>query len=195
MLPLRPGARPAKSPSLPSLESCWCWPMPCSATAPLTKHGQTPFVQKPLDTLHSYLLRCAACAARTLDPLHWVGFTFAGPDVQLRELTSQSFRQILNTTAFASVVSSQDQGQSLGGGVQVIVKAHFAAQEHVGSHPHCIAQHLATRAAGDRNTLHGMLKIADHFDRACPERSLDRGRKLAQRLTSRQQTESSRAAS
>src|SRR5579871_5510605 len=56
MLPLRPGARPAKSPSLPSLESCWCWPMPCSATAPLTKHGQTPFVQKPLDTLHSYLL-------------------------------------------------------------------------------------------------------------------------------------------
>src|SRR5579875_1610127 len=64
MLPLRPGARPAKSPSLPSLESCWCWPMPCSATAPLTKHGQTQFVQKPLDTLHSYLLRCAACAAR-----------------------------------------------------------------------------------------------------------------------------------
>src|SRR5579871_3521144 len=71
MLPLRPGARPAKSPSLPSLESCWCWPMPCSATAPLTKHGQTPFVQKPLDTLHSYLLRCAACAARTECGLHF----------------------------------------------------------------------------------------------------------------------------
>src|SRR5579875_1932296 len=87
MLPLRPGARPAKSPSLPSLESCWCWPMPCSATAPLTKHGQPPFVQKPLDTLHSYLLRCAACAARTETLLVRLGETTmktARPRIHLR---------------------------------------------------------------------------------------------------------------
>ena len=46
-------------------ETVGAWPTPCSGTAPLINPGQTPFVQKPLDTEHSHLLRCAACAART----------------------------------------------------------------------------------------------------------------------------------
>ena len=53
---LKARGRRAKSPSSPSPASSWSWPTPCCGTGPPTNPGQTPFVQKPLDAVHSHLL-------------------------------------------------------------------------------------------------------------------------------------------
>src|SRR5262249_49524290 len=119
----------------------------------------------------------------------WIGLFSAGPGLDGRPSCLNPRCQILHATSFRRVVTGKKQSQPLRTSGQVIVKTHFAGDQHVCGSSNGIYPEFAARATRDGNPSDRAMGVTNELNLEGGQLLFHGSRELGKRKRPREHSE------